>query len=49
MSNFDRFVTENPKHPLVVRLVRLGNRMSMNGNFAKVYGEVCKLADVAYA
>ena len=49
MTNFERFINENADHAAVVRLVKLSNRMAMNGNLAKAYIEVERLADAAYA
>ena len=49
MTNFERFITENADHAAVVRLVKLSNRMAMNGSLAKAYVEVDRLANAAYA
>lgn len=50
MSNFDRFIAENPNHPKVVQLIKLANRpLSLNGKLGTVIGEVMRLADEVYA
>lgn len=50
MTNFDRFLAENPNHPKVAQLIKLSNRpLSLNGKLGAVLGEVMRLADEAYA
>lgn len=48
MTNFERFITENPEHDLVVRLLKISDRMSLNSSFAKLFSQICKLADEEY-
>ena len=50
MTNFDRFIAENPNHPKVVSLIRLSNKpLSIHGSLGKRLVEVQQLAEEAYA
>lgn len=50
MTNFERFINENPSHPLVIRLNRLSNKpLSPSGSLGKLIGQVSRLADETYA
>ena len=48
MTNFERFITENPEHELVVRLMAISDRMTINNSFGKLFSQICALADSEY-
>lgn len=50
MTNFERFIAENPSHPMVVRVIKLSNKpLSLHGSLGKVIGQLMRLADERYA
>jgi hypothetical protein len=49
MANFERFMIENPTHPLVVSVKRTMNKpLNRNGGLGRNFGKLLKLAAEAY-
>jgi hypothetical protein len=50
MTKTERFITENPSHPIVVRFMKVIDKpLSLTGSYGKLAGTIMRLADEAYA
>lgn len=49
MTNYERFMIENPTHPVVLSVKRTMNRpLTLNGGLGKNFGKLLRLATEAY-